>query len=79
MVKVVERGRFKVYIYETGGRHHLPHCHVRWSDGDTSIALPGLTVIEGDPLPRVARKLLDEYSDELEDVWNVLNPGSPVE
>ncbi|MGH2559505.1 MAG: DUF4160 domain-containing protein [Thermomicrobiales bacterium] len=67
-VKVAERGR-----------HHLPHCHVRWSDGSSSVALPGLTVIEGDALPRMARSLLDEHNDELADMWNLLNPGRPIE
>ncbi|MBA2446698.1 MAG: DUF4160 domain-containing protein [Chloroflexi bacterium] len=58
MVRVVGRGRFSVYVYaEAGQPHHLPHCHVRWSDGSTQVALPTLWVLAGDELPRPAREL----------------------
>lgn len=80
MVKVAQRGRYSVYIYaEEGNRHHLPHCHVRWSDGYASVQLGRVRVIEGDSLPRAARELIDEHYDQLVDTWNLLNPGRPVQ
>ena len=80
VVKVVQRGRFRVYVYAEGGApHHLAHCHVQWSDGATSVALRTLRVLDGDPLPPAARDLLGEHIDELYAAWNALNPGRRIE
>jgi hypothetical protein len=44
MVRVVVQGRFRVYVYAEGGQpHHLPHCNVRWPDGDAQVALDDLS------------------------------------
>lgn len=75
MVRVAQRGRFGVYVYdERGGRHHLPHCHVRWSDGGTQVEPPNLLPLEGDPLPVMARRLVEEHVADLVAAWNRLNP-----
>lgn len=79
MVRVAQRGRFSIYVYvERGERHHLAHCHVRWSDGTTPVALPDLFVLGGDPLPRAAMLLLEEHRTALVDAWNLLNPERPI-
>jgi len=75
MVKVIDDGRFSVYVYdERGVQHHLPHCDVRWSDGSsTQVALPSLTMIVGRPLPPAARQLLREHLESLYMKWAELN------
>lgn len=74
MVRVIRRGRYRVYVYkEIGGRHSEPHCHVFWPDGETSIDLKTLTVLDGDRLPALAIELLAEFEDELWRVWKALN------
>lgn len=80
MVRVLQRGRFSVYVFAEGGQpHHLPHCHVRWSDGATSVSIRKLVVLDGDPLPPAARELLKEHGGELRAAWNTLNPGRQIE
>jgi len=75
MVKVVSRAAYDVYVYpEVGNRHHLPHCHVRWSGNDVSVALPTLMEIAGGPLPPAARELLIEYLEVIYAKWAELNP-----
>jgi len=79
MVRVVSDGRFSVYVYnEYGVSHHLPHCQVRWADGDAQVSLPLLTVIAG-TLPSAARRLLKEHQDDICLKWNELNPGRSIE
>ncbi len=79
MVKVAQRGRFSVYVYdETGERHHLPHCHVRWEDRWTVVELPRLHVLIGPELPAAARESLRDHLAELRAAWNRLNPRRPV-
>jgi len=74
-VKVAERGGFRVYVYrEVGQPHHLPHCNVRWADGDTQVELPTLREIVGTPLPRAARRLLEDEREAIIAAWNDLNP-----
>jgi hypothetical protein len=74
VVKVVERGRFRVYVYEEiDERHHLPHCHVFWADGRSVVRLDRLELLAGRPLPRAARELLQEYQDDLLDAWARIN------
>ena len=58
---------------EVGQQHHLPHCHVRWADGETVVALPLLQVIVGDPLPKAARQLLLGELEEIYAAWNKIN------
>ena len=79
MVRVVQQGRFSVYVYvETGGRHNLPHCHLRWSDGESQIALPSLRLLNGSVPPAAARDLLEAFRDELTVAWIALNPERPI-
>lgn len=79
MVKVVQRGRFSIYVYaESGQPHHLPHCHVYWSDGESVIGLARLSVLSGPPLPAAARELLRDYLADAKRAWTRLNPGSPI-
>lgn len=79
MVRVAQRGRFSVYVYdERGERHHLPHCHVRWSDGEAQVELPGLERLKGDVLPATARRLVGEHVAELIAAWNRLNPERTI-
>ncbi len=79
MVKVAQRGRFSVYVYdERGERHHRPHCHVRWSDGEARVALPTLERLAGDELPAAARKLVEDHAADLAAAWDRLNPGRTI-
>ena len=79
MVRVVNRGRFAVYVYaEVGQPHHLPHCHVRWSDGDAQVVLPTLRLLAGDTLPREAHRMLVEHVEEIIAAWECLNPERTV-
>ncbi len=79
MVRVVVEGRFRVYVYAEGGQpHHLPHCNVRWPDGDAQGSLRTLSVLAGRPLPSEARLLLVQHLDAIVVAWNTLNPGRSV-
>lgn len=76
MCCVLQVGMFSVYVYrEVGGKHHLPNCHLRWSDGPPSseIALPSLEVLAGRPLPRSVRKQLFDHLEEIWAEWVRLN------
>ncbi|MGH7600781.1 MAG: DUF4160 domain-containing protein [bacterium] len=73
-MKVLQVGKYAVYVYrEIGGSHHLPHCHVRWSDGSVVVALPSLDVIAGGRLPRGAGELVADHLEEIWEAWNQLN------
>lgn len=73
-MKVLEVGRFSVYVYyEVGQPHHLPHCHVRWEGKDTVIALPSLKVLAGESLPKAGRQLLIANLEEIVEAWGELN------
>lgn len=79
MVKVVQRGRFSVYVYpESGQPHHLPHCHVSWRDGEAVVDLARLLVLSGDRLPAAARELLRDHLADVKRAWTLLNPGRPI-
>jgi hypothetical protein len=80
MPRVFSVGGFSVYVYaEIGGKHHLPHCHVRWAGEDAQISLPTLRHLAGSTLPRGARALLRERVDEILKAWSELNPREEVE
>ena len=79
MVWVTQRGRFSLYVdVEQGGRHHLPPCHVRWPDGEAQVELPNLAWLEGDALPAMARRLVEDRAAELVAAWNRLNPERTI-
>lgn len=74
MVRVIRFRNVSVFILdERGGRHHEPHCHVKWSGKICSIRLRDLEVLAGDPLPRDLRELLDGHKDELWSMWRMMN------
>jgi len=67
MVRVVDDGRFSVYVYdEYGVPHHQPHCQVRWASGDAQVALPS------------AHRLLEENQDKICGKWDELNPRRTI-
>lgn len=73
-MKVVESGKFKVYVYDEKGQpHHLAHCHVRWDGKETVVVLPMLKVLTGEPLPKAGRELLRTHQSEIVEAWNLLN------
>ena len=68
-----------MYVYaESGERHHLPHRHVYWRDGDAAVALDQLRVLTGDRLPVAARELLRGHLADIRRAWTVLNPRSSI-
>jgi hypothetical protein len=77
MPKILDNGRFRVYVYANDDNpHHLPHCHVYWNGDDrASVAsLPDLAVIAGELLPRAARRYLRANVAILLAAWRQLNP-----
>lgn len=75
MVRVATFGNFAVYVYaESNQPHHLPHCNVRWPDGDAQLALPSLDLIVGDAVPKRIVDEIREMLDEVCDEWDQLNP-----
>jgi hypothetical protein len=79
MLRVVVQGRFRVYVYAEGGQpHHLPHCNVRWPDGEAQVSLRTLSVLAGDRLPREAHMLLVRHQAKIAAAWDALNPRRPV-
>jgi hypothetical protein len=77
---VVRRGRFSIYVLpEVGERHHLPHCHVVWSHGKTTVLeLPSFRVLTGHPLPAAAWDVVRESKSDIIAAWNQLNPERPI-
>jgi hypothetical protein len=57
--EVLRQNGFVVLIFfERGVKHHLPHCHIRWGDEETVVAIPTLTELAGTSLPKAGRTLL---------------------
>ena len=78
-MKALDGGWFAVYVYrEIGNRHHLPHCHVRWSGHESVVALPVLNRMAGAEVPRVLRRALIVRIDKICTVWNEINPEHPI-
>lgn len=74
VVKVVERGRIRVYVYdERGHRHHRPHCHVYWPGGASVVDLDDGRLLVGQAPPPAAWELLRGHWEELRRAWDVLN------
>jgi hypothetical protein len=77
MPKILDNGKFRVYVYANDDNpHHLPHCHVYWNGDDHAsvVSLPDLVVIAGEALPRAARRYLRANVDVLMAAWQRLNP-----
>jgi hypothetical protein len=78
-MKALDGGWFAVYVYrEIGNRHHLPHCHVRWSGRESVVTMPALNRIAGAELPRVLRRALIVKIDIICAAWNEVNPEHPI-
>ena len=63
-----------VYPFEVFQPHHLPHCHVRWKNGEAVVALPTLRLIVGKRLPKGGKELLLSHFNDICKAWNKLNP-----
>jgi hypothetical protein len=77
MPKILDNGKFRVYVYANDDNpHHLPHCHVYWNGDDHAsvMSLPDLVMIAGEALPRAGRRFLQANVDILLAVWRRLNP-----
>ncbi len=73
-MRIASNGKYSIYVYvEVGQPHHLPHCHVRWVEGETLIELPSLKVLAGMPLPREAKQLVFQNLEEICTQWENLN------
>jgi hypothetical protein len=74
-VRVVQRGRIRIYVYqEVGHRHHLAHCHLYWPGGACVVGLDQFEVLAGVDPPVAAWELLREYLVEVKLAWKQLNP-----
>lgn len=68
--EVFREGGIVVTVHvERGGRHHEPHCHVRWQRAESSVRLPDLVVLEGALLDRRVRQVLLRHLDEVIRRW----------
>lgn len=75
VVKVIERGSIRIYVYQEGGhRHHAEHCHIYWPDGSCVIDLDSLDLLEGVNPRRAAWDLLHDNISEIRAAWRLLNP-----
>lgn len=57
MPKILDNGKFRVYVYASDDNpHYLPHCHVYWNGNDHAsvVSRPDLAVVAGEALPRAA-------------------------
>ena len=79
-MKVAFTDFIAIYVYssEVFQPHHLPHCHVRWSNGETVVAIPTLRTIVGKRLPKGTKKLLLNHFNDICKAWNKLNPELPI-
>lgn len=78
MVKVIQGGRIRVYVYdERGHRHHRPHCHVYWPDGACVVDLEQERLLSGLTPPAAAWELVRDHWEELIRAWNRLNREKP--
>jgi hypothetical protein len=68
--EVLRQNGFVVLIFfERGVKHHSPHCHVRWGDDETVVAIPTLTELAGTSLPKAGRRLLAQNLGLLVAKW----------
>jgi hypothetical protein len=74
--EISNHDQFAFHVYrERGQPHHLPHCHVRRSDGsaETVVAIASLKVIVGPALSRKERRALEEDRETLSEAWETHN------
>jgi hypothetical protein len=73
MAKVVDDGHIGIYVYDgCGNPVDMPHCTVRWEDGEALVALPSLRVVFG-TLPDGAYRLLTDNHTLICYAWDELN------
>jgi hypothetical protein len=64
--EILRQDGFVVCIHcELGGRHHLPHCHLRWGDEEAVVSLTTIQVLVGDDPPPHGRAILIENAELL--------------
>jgi hypothetical protein len=74
VVKVIQRGRIRVFVYdERGHRHHWPHGHVYWPDGACVVDLVRQQLFSGMVPPAAAWALIRDHWDEIQRAWEFLN------
>lgn len=74
--EILRGDRFSLHVYgERGGKHHLPHVHIRRHDGSPGsvLSLPLLNLIVGPPSSKVERTVLVDNLPALVAKWNELN------
>lgn len=74
--EIVREDRFSLHVYgERGGKHHLPHVHIRRHDGspDSVLSLPLLNLIVGPPPSKAERTALMDSLATLVAEWSELN------
>ena len=74
MPEILRKDGYVVCIYcEQGGRHHLPHCHLRWGDQEAVVSLATMRRLVGDEVPARGIEILVENQDHLVKKWAELN------
>lgn len=74
--EIVREDRFSLHVYcERGGKHDLPHVHIRRHDGSPGsvLSLPLLNLIVGTPPSRAERSVLVDSLPTLVAKWSELN------
>lgn len=74
--EIVREDRFSLHVYvEHGGKHHLPHVHIRRHDGSPGsvVSLPLLNLIVGPPPSKAERTVLIDSLPTLVAKWSELN------
>lgn len=78
-----ERG-FQISVYrETGERHNLPHCNIRWAGGSANYVINTdepwlLNITKGQREIATMRELVKKYLSACREEWNRLNPGRKI-
>jgi hypothetical protein len=74
--EIVREDRFSLHVYgERGGKHQLPHVHIRRHDGSPGsvVSLPLLNFIVGAPPSKAERSVLVDSLPMLVATWSELN------
>ncbi|MHB8695910.1 MAG: hypothetical protein ACYDHH_32245 [Solirubrobacteraceae bacterium] len=74
--EIVREGRFSLHVYgERGGKHHLPHVHIRRHDGSPGsvVSLPLLNLIVGPEPSSAERTILVDSLPALVAKWSEFN------
>jgi hypothetical protein len=69
-----------MYFFDTH-RHHRPHIHVKYSDQEAVLAIPGGEVLEGELKAnklKLVQAWIEIHAEELEADWELASQGQPV-